>query len=195
MILHLRLPDQCARDRVHGVGIGAQIAKKHGKLVGTGDRGKADCGSNDRLRFERPAGASAFGVKSIDLAITAPHKYQAAHNRWLGNCGRSAKKSKRPLQPQQGHLVSRQSGHRCWLKPAVAEIRPPAIPSRPIEPLGKPDRVLRALGNVGRGSLRYRGNSLLLRVCREWQSCDASNCCNEVLPTHRSVPLLCITTA
>jgi hypothetical protein len=49
-----------------------EVAKKHGKLVGTGDRGKADCGSNDRLRFERPAGASAFGVKSIDLAITAP---------------------------------------------------------------------------------------------------------------------------
>src|SRR5260370_379632 len=46
MILHLRLPDQCARERVHGVGIGAQIAKKHGKLVGTGERGKTDRGSN-----------------------------------------------------------------------------------------------------------------------------------------------------
>jgi len=174
MILHLRLPDQCARDRVHGVGIGAQIAKQHSKLVGTTDRGKTDRGSNDRLRFERPAGASAFCVKSVDLAITAPHKYQAADNGWLGNCGRSAQKSERPFQPQQGHLVSRQSGHRCWLKPAVAKIRPPAIPSRPIEPLGKLARILRALGKVGRGSLRNRRNSVL-RVRRERQSCDASN--------------------
>src|SRR5256886_5430115 len=145
MILHLRPPDQCARERVHGVGIGAQIAKKHGKLVGTGERGKTDRGSNDRLRFERPAGASAFCVKSVDLAITAPDKYQAADNGWLGNCGRSAKKSERPFQAQQGHLISRQSGHPCWLKSAVAKVRPPPIPSRPIAPLGKPPRILCAL--------------------------------------------------
>jgi hypothetical protein len=174
MILHLRLPDQCARDRVHGVGIGAQIAKKHGKLVGTGDRGKTDRGSNDRLRFERPAGASAFCVKSVDLAITAPHKYQAADNGWLGHCGRSTRKSERPFQPQRWHLVSRQPGHRCRLKPAIAGIRSPAIPARPIQPLGKPGRIWHTPGNVGRGRLRGRGNSLL-RVRRERQSCDASN--------------------
>ena len=138
MILHLRLPDQRARDRVHGVGIGAQIAKKHGKLVGTGDRGKTDRGSNDRLRFERPAGASAFCVKSVDLAIAAAHKYQAADNGWLGNCGRSAKKSERPFQPQRGHLVSRQSGHRCWLKPAVAKIRPQPFHRGPSSRWGNP---------------------------------------------------------
>ena len=84
MILHLRLPEQCARDRVHGVGIGAQIAKKHGKLVGTGDRGKTDRGSNDRLGLERPAGASAFCVKRVDLAVAATNKQQAADNGWLG---------------------------------------------------------------------------------------------------------------
>ena len=157
MILHLRLPDQCARGRIHGVGIGAHIAKKHGKLIGAGDRRKTDRGSNDRLRFERPAGASAFCVKSVNLAIAAPHKDQTADNAWLSNCGRSAKKSERPFQPQQGHLVLRQSGHRCWLKPTVAKIRPPAIPTRPIEPLGKPDRILRALpGNVGRGRRSFR---------------------------------------
>ena len=74
MILHLRLPEQCARDRIHGVGIGAQIAEKHGKLVGTGDRGKTDRGSNVRLGLERPAGASGFGVERVDLVIAAPDK-------------------------------------------------------------------------------------------------------------------------
>ena len=82
----------------------------------------------------------------------------------------------------------------CRLKPAVAKIRPPAIPLRPIEPLGKPDRILRALRNVGRGSLRDRGNGLL-RVSSERQSRYADNYCNAVSPAHRSVPLLVITTA
>jgi len=157
MILHLRLPDQRAGDRVHGVGIGKQIAKEHGKLIGTGDRSKTDRGSNDRVGFERPARASGFCVKRVDLAIAAPHKNQTADNGWLGNCGRPAKKSERPFQVQQRHLVLRQSGHRCRLKPAVAKIRPPAIPSRPVEPLRKADRILHALpGNAGRGTRAFR---------------------------------------
>ena len=141
----------------------------------------------DRLRFERPAGASGLCVKRVDLAIAAPHKQQTADNGRLGNGGRPARKSERPFQLQPGHLVWRQSGHRRRLKPAVVKICAPAIPSRSIEPLGKSDRILRALRNIGRGSLRDRGNCLL-RVRRERQSCDASNYCNEVSPTHWPVP-------
>jgi hypothetical protein len=166
--------------------LGKQIAEEHGKLVGTGDRSKTDRGSNDRLGLERPARASGFGVKRVDLAITAAHKKQAADSGWLGHRGRSTRKSERPFQPQRWHLVSRQPGHRCRLKPAIARIRSPAIPARPIQPLRKPGRIWHTPGNVGRGRLRGRGNSLL-RVRREWQSCDAGNYRNEASPAHRSV--------
>jgi hypothetical protein len=149
MVFHLSRPNRRARDRVHGVGIGLQIAKKHGKLVGTGDRGKTDRGSNDRLRLERPAGASGFCVERLNLAITTSHKQQAADNGWLGHRGSSTWKSERPFQPQGWHLVSRQPGHFCRLKPAVARIRSPAIPARPIQPLRKSGRICYTRGNIG----------------------------------------------
>ena len=158
MILHLGLPEQCTRGRIHRVGVGAHIPKKHRKLVGIGNGGKTDCGSNQRFGFKHPAGASAFCVERVDLAIAAPHKYQTSDNCWLGQCARHAKEPERPFQLQQGHLVLRQSGHRGWLKPAVAKIRTPSIPARAIEALGKVDRIVCALsGPVSRTGSGFRG--------------------------------------
>ena len=97
MILHLGLPEQCTCGRIHPVGVGARIAKKHRKLVGTGNGGKTDCGSNDGFGFEHPAGASAFCVECVDLAVAAPHKYQSADNRWLGQLRQTCQKTRTPI--------------------------------------------------------------------------------------------------
>jgi hypothetical protein len=74
MILNLDLPQQRARPRIHGVGVGAHIAKKHRKLIRAGDRTNADRRSDHGLCCERPAGASALGIKRVDLAIATSHK-------------------------------------------------------------------------------------------------------------------------
>ena len=195
MILHLRLPDQCAGDRVHGVGIGAQIAKKHGKLVGTGDRGKTDRGSNDRLRFERPAGASGFCVKRVDLAITAPHKQQAADNGWLGHCGRSAREIRTPisaatmalglasirpsLSAETGYCQDPPPSHSIAAHPAAGETRPNLAHTRKCRSR-QPAR--------SREQPAARAPRAAKLRCRQLIAMKSS-------PAHRSVPLLGITTA
>src|SRR5215212_5024575 len=149
MVLYLRLPNQRASRGIYGICIGAHITKKHGELVCPGDRCKTDGRSDERLRFERPAGASAFCVKRVDLTIAAADKDHAADNGWLGQRARYTEKSERPFQLQLGELLGRQSRHCCWLEAAVVKISPPSIPPRPVEPLGKPDRVVTALsGNI-----------------------------------------------
>src|SRR3954469_7031106 len=166
MVVNLRLPNQRACHRIYGVGIGAHITKEDGKLVAAGDRSKTDSGSNNRLRFERPAGASAFCVQSVHLTIAAPDKHETADNGWLGQCAGYTKKSERPFQLQLGHLVQGQSGHCCWLKAAVANLGSPSIPLGTIEPLGKPNWLLCALpGNLGRGGRGFRG-------FRTYEGCD-----------------------
>lgn len=74
MILDLGLPYQCARRRIHGVGTGAHVAKKHRKLIRAGDRTNTHRRSDHRLCCERPADASALCIKRVDLPITTSHK-------------------------------------------------------------------------------------------------------------------------
>lgn len=170
MIVDLCLPNQCARRCIHGISTAAHVAKKCRKLVRAGDRTNADRGSDHRLCCERPAGASALCIKRVDPAITTSYKQQTTNDGRLSISRRCVGKSERPFQLQPGHLFWRQSGHHCWLKPAVVDVCAPAVPLRSVELLEKLIRTLRALGNVGRGT-----RDLLLRGCRERQNCDDSN--------------------
>jgi hypothetical protein len=77
--------------------------------------------------------------------MAAPDKYQTADNGWLGISAGCEGKSERPFQLQPRHLILGQSGHRRWLKPAVVEIRAPAVPSWPVDRLRKPGLIVRAL--------------------------------------------------
>ena len=126
LLVHMYLPNERARCRIHRVHVGAPVAKESD--VAAMQRDNCERGTHRSVGFERPVLATGPGVQRINVTVGTGDKDAAAHHGWLAisNCGVGECEGPFQFEPGSGGCVEARRGGS--LKPRIAEIVPPAIP-------------------------------------------------------------------